>query len=299
MTYTFTSKSWADASSAWTGGQDGNLFTSGQGIQVTTGTSGANATSKSSFSNVSKVVVTYNTNKNKGAGSIVIKIGNNNEVSNSVAYSGSSDGTSANFTTQFDFSPVQTGAITITTNTTTNSIWVKSITITYSDGGGDEPGGDSETAGSGTITFGSDDGYTTINAASVSGADSRGKTWTVTTAGTTSFTPQAGYAQIGSSNKPATSITFTTTLSEAMTISAFSAKFGGFSGTAGTVTLKVGETPVGTGSLNASTDVTVNASNTTTSGNTLTVTVTGISKGVKAYYISYTCTSGGPSKPTV
>ena len=139
VTYTFTSKSWADASSAWTGGSDGNGFTTGQGIQVTTGTTGANATSKSSFSNVSKVVVTYNTNKSKGAGSIVIKIGTNNEVSNSVAYSGSSDGTSANFTTQFDFSPVQTGAIKITTNTTTNSIWVKSITITYSDGGTPQP----------------------------------------------------------------------------------------------------------------------------------------------------------------
>lgn len=139
VTYTFTSKSWADASGAWTGGGDGNGFTSGQGIQVTTGTTGANATSNSSFSNVSKVVVTYNTNKSKGAGSIAIKIGTNDEVSNSVAYSGSADGTSANFTTQFDFSPVQTGAIKITTNTTTNSIWVKSITITYSDGGTPDP----------------------------------------------------------------------------------------------------------------------------------------------------------------
>ncbi len=139
VTYTFTSKSWADASSAWTGGGDGNGFTNGQGIQVTTGTTGANATSNSSFSNVSKVVVTYNTNKSKGAGSIAIKIGTNDEVSNSVAYSGSADGTSANFTTQFDFSPVQTGAIKITTNTTTNSIWVKSITITYSNGGTPDP----------------------------------------------------------------------------------------------------------------------------------------------------------------
>ena len=34
---------------------------------------------------------------------------------------------------------MQTGAIKITTNTTTNSIWVKSITITYSDGGTPDP----------------------------------------------------------------------------------------------------------------------------------------------------------------
>jgi hypothetical protein len=147
----------------------------------------------------------------------------------------------------------------------------------------------------GTINFGSASGSTNVNSASVSGNDSQGNTWTVTTAGTTSFTPNASYAQIGSSSKPATSITFTTTLASAQTIKAFSAKFGGFSGTQGTVTLKVGDTTVGTGSLNATTDVTVSATNTTTSGTVLTVTVTGISKGVKAYFISYTYGNDTPT----
>ena len=127
--YTFTTKSWGDSSSAWTSGSDGNGYTSGQGIQVTT--AGANATSKSSFTNVSRVVVTYNTNKTAGAGSIKIKIGTNSEVSNSVAYSGSGDGRSANYTTTFNFATPQTGAIKITVATTTNSIWVKSIDITH------------------------------------------------------------------------------------------------------------------------------------------------------------------------
>ena len=140
----------------------------------------------------------------------------------------------------------------------------------------------------GTINFGSASGSTNINDASVTGDDSQGNTWTVTTAGTTSFTPNASYAQVGAAKKPATSITFTTTLPSSQTIKAFSAKFGGFSGTAGTVTLKVGDTTVGSGSLNGTTDVTVNATNTTTSGKVLTVTVTGIDKGVKCYYISYT-----------
>ncbi len=146
-----------------------------------------------------------------------------------------------------------------------------------------------------TINFGSASGSTNVNSASVSGNDSQGNTWTVTTAGTTSFTPNASYAQIGSSSKPATSITFTTTLASAQTIKAFSANFGGFSGTHGTVTLKVGDTSVGTGSLNESSDVTINATNTTTSGTVLTVTVTGISKGVKAYYISYTYENSTPT----
>ena len=144
----------------------------------------------------------------------------------------------------------------------------------------------------GTITFGTN--AVRINAASVTGNDDLGNTWSITTAGTTSFTTNAGYYQVGSSSKPATSITFTTTLPESVEISSMSAKFGGFSGTAGTITLKVGDTEVGTGSLNATNDVTVNSTSTAT-GTVLTVTVTGISKGVKCYNISYTYEEEGGS----
>ena len=139
-----------------------------------------------------------------------------------------------------------------------------------------------------TISFNS--GATKINAASVTGDDSQGNTWTITTVGTTSYTSNAAYYQVGSSSKPATSITFTTTLSASATDISLEAKFGGFSGTAGTVTLKVGDTSIGTGSLNAGTDVVVNSS-TTGAGTVLTVTVTGISKGVKCYYIKATYTN--------
>ena len=138
ITYTFTSKSWAatagGSAANWTSGAEGNGYTSGQGIQVTTGTTGANGTSPVSFSNISQIVVTYNTNKNAGEGSIVAKIGNNAETSNDVAYSGSADGRSANFTTTFNYVTAQTGNVKITVNTTTNSIWIKSVTITYSTG---------------------------------------------------------------------------------------------------------------------------------------------------------------------
>lgn len=141
----------------------------------------------------------------------------------------------------------------------------------------------------GTITFGSATGSTPINSTSVTGDDSMGNTWTITTvfSGETSFTQNSAYSQVGASSKPATSITFTTTLPQATTITAFEAKFGGFSGTAGDINLLVGETNVGTGSLNASNDVTV-TNTTTATGTTLTVTVTNIAKGVKCYYISYT-----------
>lgn len=141
-----------------------------------------------------------------------------------------------------------------------------------------------------TITFGSATGSTNINNASKKGTDSNGNEWTITTVGTNSFTPNSDYAQVGSGNSPATSITFETTLKEDVKITSLSAKFGGFNGTAGTVTLKVGDSTVGSGSLNASGDVTVSSSSSAV-GKVLTVTVIGISKGVKCYNISYTVES--------
>jgi len=141
----------------------------------------------------------------------------------------------------------------------------------------------------GSIVFGNNG--TKINEASVTGDDSFGNTWTITTVGTTSFTQNAAYSQVGSSGSPATTITFTTTLAQSTMFTAFSAKFGGFSGTAGTVTLKVGETTVGSGSLSGGSDVIIENTSSAT-GTVLTVTVTGISKGVKCYYISYTISTG-------
>lgn len=141
----------------------------------------------------------------------------------------------------------------------------------------------------GTIVFGTNN--VKINAATVTGDDSQGNTWTITTTGTTSFTQNADYSQVGSSSKPATSITFTATLPNSVNVTAMSAKFGGFSGTAGNVSLKVGDTNVGTGSLNATNDVVV-SSTTSATGTVLTVTVTNIAKGVKCYYISYSYEDG-------
>lgn len=138
-----------------------------------------------------------------------------------------------------------------------------------------------------TINFGNATGSTKISSTSVTGDDSAGNTWTVTTVTSLeSFTQNASCSQVGSSKKPATSITFTTTLATSATIESFSIKLGGFSGTAGTVSLKVGDTEVGTGSLNATSDVTV-SSTTTATGTVLTATITNISKGVKVYNIEY------------
>lgn len=142
----------------------------------------------------------------------------------------------------------------------------------------------------GTIVFGT--GNVKIDGANVTAKDNLGNTWTITTAGTTSFTQQPTYSQVGSGTKPASSITFTTTLQQETTIKSFSAKFGGFNGTAGSINLAVGTTSVGTGSLNAGDDVTVNSS-ASASGTVLSVSVTSIAKGVKCYSITYSYDDGG------
>lgn len=165
-------------------------------------------------------------------------------------------------------------------STVTTLVGATVATINFGNETGDVQIKGNSSSGTGTVTY------------TDSGKDSAENTWTITTVTSNekSFTQNANYSQVGSSNKPVSSITFTTTLAASKSISAFSAKFGGFTGTTGTITLKVGSTTVGTGSLNAGTDVTVSAlpANVPIDGTDLTVTITGIDKGVKCYYI--TCT---------
>ncbi len=131
--YTFTSSSWAatlnGSSANWTSGKAGAGYMN-SGVQVTSGASGANATCPTSYSNISSIVVSYCTNANKGAGSIMMTV-DGNEVSQSVSTSG---GTSARDLT-FDFSSsTPTGAPKITVTCTTNSIYVCGVTINYGSG---------------------------------------------------------------------------------------------------------------------------------------------------------------------
>lgn len=129
-TYTFTSKSWAASPSNWTSGKDGNQLTSGQGVQVTTGVSGANATSPTSYTNVTKIVVTYCTNATKEAGSIAVQVGSNAAVSQSVTTNG---GTTLR-TLEYTLGSAQSGNVKLTVTCTTNSIYINSIAITYDSG---------------------------------------------------------------------------------------------------------------------------------------------------------------------
>lgn len=133
-TYVFTSNNWNatlnDEAANWTSGQNGNQFTTNQGVQITTGASGANATSPISFTNISKIVVTYCTNASNGVGSIAVKVGNGTAKSFSVTKP-SSGGTTLK-TAEFIY-PKETGFVNISVTCTTNSIYIYSIAITYED----------------------------------------------------------------------------------------------------------------------------------------------------------------------
>lgn len=140
-TYIFTSKSWAatlnSESANWVSGNDGASFAS-YGVLVNTMASGANATSPVAFDNISRIVITYNTLKSVGEGTFGVKIGSNAVVSKPWQFTEmldedemAIDGRFANFTTQYDYATPQSGKVTLQVNTTTNSIYVVSIAITY------------------------------------------------------------------------------------------------------------------------------------------------------------------------
>ncbi len=125
--YTFTSGSWADSEGAWTSGKDGGWYNSA--VQVSTAKSGANATTKSSYDDVTKVAVSYFTNGSAGAGTITIEVGG-------TAYTGSASVTSSGGTTPrtINFTPpisALDGAVKITVTCSTNSVYIKSVKIYY------------------------------------------------------------------------------------------------------------------------------------------------------------------------
>jgi len=136
-TYAFTSKDWAATPTNWTAGNSGNGFISNRGIQVTSGTSGAYGNSPS-FSNVSKVEVVYSTNVSSGAGSIrVNSVSSASAAANSGTQIGStftitapSSGGTTDKTATFTASSAVNGNVQVYVTCSSNSIYIKSVTIT-------------------------------------------------------------------------------------------------------------------------------------------------------------------------
>ena len=120
VTYQFTSASWgatlgSDAAN-WISGKNGANFNNG-GVGVTSAVSGANATCPHSYNNISKVVVKYHTNKSAGAGTFVVKIGDNDATSLPWEIpSDAEDGRYEDFYTEFNYASPQSGAVKLTVN---------------------------------------------------------------------------------------------------------------------------------------------------------------------------------------
>lgn len=148
----------------------------------------------------------------------------------------------------------------------------------------------------GVVNFGNAAGKLNVTSTNVTGTDNLNNSWTVTTTGTTSFTPNAAYSQIGSAKNPASTIEFKMTLSSSVTFTSVSASFGGFSGTSAAVIIKVGSTSIGTGNVPDNAEVTV-TNTSTASGNVLIIYLNNISKGIKAFSISYSYTGGEVTPP--
>ena len=136
ISYIFSSKDWnaqidgSTNNSNWISGKAGYGLTSDQGIQITTGVSGANATSPISYNNVSKIVVRYCTNAKSGKGSIKVKVGEGEEQSFSVTAPSSGGGQTIKEYT-FEYNPNESGNVKVTATCSTNSIYVRGISITY------------------------------------------------------------------------------------------------------------------------------------------------------------------------
>lgn len=129
--YIFESKSWTatlDGNSAnWISGKDGKGYSNG-GVQVTTGSTGANATSPIEFTNVSKIVVRYCTNSKAGQGTVTLKVGETTFGSQSISAPSSGGTTEKSF--EISTNTPLSGKVNISVVCTTNSIYIIGIDIT-------------------------------------------------------------------------------------------------------------------------------------------------------------------------
>lgn len=149
-----------------------------------------------------------------------------------------------------------------------------------------------------TISFGSGNSNTAINGTSITGNDSCSNTWTIATKGVGDGTPNfsqgsdndGSFSQVGTGSnntKRASEVKFTTTLTSSALIKSMSIKLGGFSGNSGTVSLKVGNTVIGSGSVGESTS-TISSSNNNVYGTDLTIIVSGSAMRLKVYELDVT-----------
>ena len=125
------------------------------------------------------------------------------------------------------------------------------------------------------------------------------KNWTFITTGTTSFTQNAEYSQIGKKKGAAKSFTITSeNYGTNLVLTNFYIKFGGFSGTAGKIECSYEGKEIGTINLSATKDVVLDQNNLSILSNGLEkgfeISVTNITNGFKLYSLSYSFMENNP-----
>ena len=143
VTYSFSSKAWEDDTKSWTSKKDGfqfNSSTSPRNVQVTATYTGAGATSKVSYTNISSITVKAATTS-KGVGNISIKVGNGEAQT---ICSLNKNTTFSEYTINYE-TPIS-GTVTFTVNCSTNSVYMASIAITTDSEGGTTTLDDSDLA---------------------------------------------------------------------------------------------------------------------------------------------------------
>ena len=139
-TYTFTDKSWSATDESgnpanWEGSKDGYAFNDNstpKGVQITKALTGLTVTSPTAFSDVTKVIVCYNSS-GSGVGSINVKVGDTNFDTKSI----SKGQTNANLSFAATGSGNRKGKVVITNTCKTSSFALVSVKVVYE--GNSEP----------------------------------------------------------------------------------------------------------------------------------------------------------------
>lgn len=135
-TFSFINKSWDDETHSWASIKDGG-FTENRGVQVTTSIGSATAESKTIMKDVTKIIITYNTNQSKGIGKIAVRIGENDVVLKDAMYQNLSGepatvGYEAFYKLEYVFDIPQTGKVQLSIqDVTENSIYLYSVEVFY------------------------------------------------------------------------------------------------------------------------------------------------------------------------
>lgn len=127
ITSTFTSKSWTDVDSLWNSDKDASQLDGTKGPAVQKAETGAGATTKASYNNVSAVSI-WLSKSSKGVGSVTLKVGSTSILTQSTF---ASDPTEY----QGTINSALTGKISFSVTCTTSTIYVKKVSWTYDDGG--------------------------------------------------------------------------------------------------------------------------------------------------------------------